>query len=84
MTPVKIERVGVMACKANPLGLQTRAFMDQHSVRICQSAGQHSVQTSQHSYANGLQTCLQANHHCEWHNGHEINAFIGTPCFAAV
>jgi hypothetical protein len=74
----------VTACKANPLGLHTRAFMDQHSVRICQSAGQHSVHTSQHSYANGLQTRLRANHHCEWHNRREINAFIGAPGFAAV
>jgi hypothetical protein len=76
--------VPVAACKANPLGLQTRAFMDQHSMRICHSAGQPSVQTSQHSYANGLQTRLRATHHCEWHNHREINAFIGTPCFAAV
>jgi hypothetical protein len=59
--------LGVTACKANPLGLQTRAFMDQGSMRICQSAGQHSVQTSQHSGANGLQTRSRANHHCEWH-----------------
>ena len=76
--------VVVAACKADPLGLQTRAFMDQHSMRICQSAGQHSVQTSQHSYANGLQTRLRANHQCEWHNHREINAFIGTPGCAAV
>jgi hypothetical protein len=74
----------VTACKANPLGLQTRAFMDQHSGRIRQSAGQHSVHTSQHSYANGLQTRVRANHQCEWQNHREINAFMGTPCFAAV
>ena len=74
----------VAACKANPLGLPTRALMDQYSMRIGQSAGQHSVQTSQHSYANGLQTRLRANHQCEWHNHREINVFIGTPGFAAV
>src|SRR5262249_24067294 len=76
--------VGVAACKRYDVGLQTRAFMDQHSVRICPSAGQHSVQTSQRSCANGLQTRLQANPHGEWHNRREINAFIGTPGFAAV
>jgi hypothetical protein len=81
-TPIK--PLGVTACKANPLGLQTKAFMDQPSVRICQSAGQHSVHTSQHSCANGLQTRLRANHHCEWQNGHEINALIGTPGLTAV
>ena len=74
----------VTACKAHPLGLHTRAFMDQPSVRIGPSAGQHSVQTSQHSYANGLQTRVRANHHGEWHHGHEINAFRGTAGFAAV
>ena len=57
--------VGVTACKAHALGLQTRAFMDRHSVRICQSAGQHSVQTSQHSYANGLQTYPWTNTPCK-------------------
>jgi hypothetical protein len=56
ISPVAHLPLVVTACKANPLGLQTGAFMDQHSVRICQSAGHHSVQTSQHSYANGLQT----------------------------
>jgi hypothetical protein len=58
--------------------------MDQPSVRICQPAGQHSVQTSQHSSANSLQTRLRANHQCEWQHGREINVFIGTAGFAAV
>jgi hypothetical protein len=77
-------RVLVAACEQDTPGLQTWADVGQRFVRIPSPVGQCSSQMSQHSCANGLQTRLRANTYCEWHSGHEINAFIGTPCSAAV
>jgi hypothetical protein len=76
--------VGVVACEQGTSGLQIWADVGQRYVQTNDPSSQRLWQMSQHSCAKGLQIRLRANTCCEWHNGHEINAFIGTPCSAAV
>jgi hypothetical protein len=75
----RAQELHVAACKANWLGLQTRAFMGQRSVRTGEPTDQHSMRTGQHSCANGLQTRLWANTHCEWGKGWKINPWQADP-----